>query len=201
MKQSIRSITARYVALPVDDVDTDQIIPARFLTTTQRTGLGANLFADWRRLPDNEANSGFVLDRPDAAGAQILVTGRNFGCGSSREHAVWALSGAGFRAVISSGFADIFRANALGNGLLPVQLDAGTVAGLIAAGAGELRIDLAEQLVTQDGRTIGTFPIDAFAKHCLMQGIDEMEYLLNLGAEIAVYEHALDVVPKELTLA
>ena len=103
--------------------------------------------------------------------------------------------------MISSGFADIFRANALGNGLLPVQLDAGTVAGLIAAGAGELRIDLAEQLVTQDGRTIGTFPIDAFAKHCLMQGIDEMEYLLNLGAEIAVYEHALDVVPKELTLA
>src|SRR6185503_3431006 len=200
-KEPIRTITARYVALPVDDVDTDQIIPARFLTTTQRTGLGAHLFADWRYLPGGEVNPRFVLNQGDAAGAQILVTGRNFGCGSSREHAVWALSGAGFRAVISPGFADIFRANALGNGLLPVQLDAGTVASLIADGAGELRVDLAEQIVMQNGRTIGTFPIDAFAKHCLMQGIDEMEYLLKLDREIGVYERALDVAPKELTPA
>ena len=192
MKEPIRTISARFVALPVDDVDTDQIIPARFLTTTQRTGLGAHLFADWRHRAGGGPNPEFALNRPDAAGAQILVVGRNFGCGSSREHAVWALSGFGFRAVISSGFADIFRANALGNGLLPVQLDADVVARLMAAGVGELRIDLAQQIVTQDGRTIATFPIDPFAKHCLMQGMDEMEYILSLDREIAAYERARD---------
>lgn len=184
MKAPLHTLVARFVTLRADDVDTDQIIPARFLTTTQRTGLGAHLFADWRGASD------FVLDRPEAAGAGILVTGRNFGCGSSREHAVWALADFGFRAIIAASFADIFRANALGNGLLPVQVDQDVVAALMAEGSGNLRIDLAEQIVMREERILARFPIDPFAKHCLMQGIDEMEYLLRLDPDIASYERA-----------
>jgi 3-isopropylmalate/(R)-2-methylmalate dehydratase small subunit len=188
MKDPINTITGSYVVLAADDVDTDQIIPARFLTTTERTGLGAHLFADWRNRPDGAPRSDFVLNSPEAAHARILVTGRNFGCGSSREHAVWALTGAGFRAVISSSFADIFRANALGNGLLPVQVDASVLEALTASGSGELSVNLEEQVVTQNGRVIARFPVDTFAKHCLVRGIDELEYLLNLEVEIIAYE-------------
>src|SRR5438477_11509824 len=124
MREPITAFTSRYVALPNDDVDTDQIIPARFLTTTQRTGLGEHLFHDWRYEANGTPKTSFVLNQPASTGARILVAGRNFGCGSSREHAVWALMGAGFSAVISPSFADIFRGNALGNGMLPVQVDA-----------------------------------------------------------------------------
>lgn len=188
MKERIHTLEARYVALPAADIDTDQIIPARFLTTTQRTGLGAHLFADHRRRTDARSGEPFPLDRDDARDARILVTGRNFGCGSSREHAVWALTGAGFRAVISAGFADIFRANALGNGLLPVQVDPAVADDLIADRSGTLRVDLERQTLSRDGRTLARFPIDAFAKHCLMHGIDEMDFLLGLDSPILSYE-------------
>jgi 3-isopropylmalate/(R)-2-methylmalate dehydratase small subunit len=196
MKEAMRTLVARYVALRADDVDTDQIIPARFLTTTERTGLGAHLFADWQRRADGTRESTFALNQPGAEGAQILVAGRNFGCGSSREHAVWALAGAGFRAVISSSFADIFRGNALGNGLLPVQVDAAVADELLASGSGELRIDVADQVVMRDDRVIARFPIDPFAKHCLMHGVDELQFLLNMSAQIAEYE-AREVRPSE----
>ncbi len=198
MKESIRILEARYVALAADDVDTDQIIPARFLTTTQRTGLGAYLFADWRERAAGAAGEPFPLDREEARDARILVTGRNFGCGSSREHAVWALTSAGFRAVISAGFADIFRANALGNGLLPVQLEPTIVVDLLAAGTATLSIDLEQQTVSRDGRVLAHFPIDAFAKHCLMHGIDELDFLLGLEARILAHEER---APAEASLA
>lgn len=198
MKEPIRTLVGRYVALRADDVDTDQIIPARFLTTTERTGLGANLFADWRRRGDGTPDPAFVLNQPGAEGAKILVAGRNFGCGSSREHAVWALTGAGFRAVISSGFADIFRANALGNGLLPVQVDPEIAAELLAAGSGELRIDVEEQVVIRGENVLARFPIDPFAKHCLMHGVDELEFLLNLSPQIAEFETRDEVAAHEI---
>ena len=194
MKEPIRTLSARFVALAADDVDTDQIIPARFLTTTQRAGLGAHLFADWRTRADGQPNPEFALNRHEARDARILVAGRNFGCGSSREHAVWALTDAGFRAVVSASFADIFRANALGNGLLPVQVDPAVATTLLESGAGELRIDLAEQVLSRDGQVIARFPIDPFAKHCLMQGIDELEYLQNLEVEVMGYELAHNVL-------
>lgn len=201
MKTPMRVFVARYVALRADDVDTDQIIPARFLTTTERTGLGANLFADWRRRADGTPDPSFVLNRPEADGATILVAGRNFGCGSSREHAVWALAGAGFRAVISSSFADIFRANALGNGLLPVQVDQDVAQALLADGRGELRIDLAEQVVIREQRVLARFPIDPFAKHCLMHGVDELQFLLNMDPEITRFESRAARVVEETAVS
>src|ERR687884_482882 len=130
--EPFRHLRSHTVVLPQDNVDTDQIIPARFLTTTERTGLGPHAFQDWRYRSDGTPDPEFPLNRPDAAGALVLVAGRNFGCGSSREHAVWALMDAGFRAVVSSDFADIFRGNALGNGLLPIEVDAATLAALMA---------------------------------------------------------------------
>ena len=187
----ITSFTASYTVLAADNVDTDQIIPARFLTTTERTGLGPFAFHDWRRRPDGTPNPDFALNRPEAQGAEILVAGRNFGCGSSREHAVWALLGAGFRAVVSAEFADIFRGNALGNGLLPIQVDAGIVARLAAAppgGRGALRVDLpAQRLVLPDGEAV-PFPIPPFARHCLVHGIDELDFLLDCAGSVQAYE-------------
>ena len=201
MKQPLRTLVSRSVALRVDDVDTDQIIPARFLTTTERTGLGAHLFHDWRyRAGSDEPNPEFILNRPEAQGAGILVAGRNFGCGSSREHAVWALAGAGFRAVISQSFADIFRANALGNGLLPVQVDAKIAAELLESPPDELRIDVNEQLLSRAGRVLAHFPIDSFAKHCLMHGIDELEFLLGAAPQIAAYESRVGTNAAEAAL-
>ena len=189
----IVAFAARYAVLPNENVDTDQIIPARFLTTTTRDGLGGAAFHDWRHRADGSPDPAFPLNRPEAAGAGVLVAGRNFGCGSSREHAVWALLGAGFRAVVSSEFADIFRGNALGNGLLPVQVAPDVLARLVAtppAPGAELRVDLAAQLLTLPDGTTAPFPVPPFAKHCLLHGVDELEYLLGLEASIAAYEGA-----------
>jgi 3-isopropylmalate/(R)-2-methylmalate dehydratase small subunit len=185
--------TSPYVVLPRDNVDTDQIIPARFLTTTTRSGLGAHAFNDWRYRADGTPDPDFVINRPEARGARVLVAGRNFGCGSSREHAVWALSGAGFEAIVSTEFADIFRGNALGNGLLPIQVDAATVSALIEAaqtGTPAVTIDPAAQTMTlPNGHAVG-FPIPAFAKHCLLAGLDELEFLLGARDEIEQFESA-----------
>jgi 3-isopropylmalate/(R)-2-methylmalate dehydratase small subunit len=159
------------------DVDTDQIIPARFLTTTSRDGLGENLFADWRYLPDGSDNPDFILNRPENRGRRILVADRNFGCGSSREHAPWALTDYGFRAVISSEIADIFRSNSLKNGLLPVIVDDETLDWLLAHPGAEVVIDVASSTLTlPDGRSV-SYPIDGFARYCLLEGIDQFGYL------------------------
>ncbi|MGH7636007.1 MAG: 3-isopropylmalate dehydratase small subunit [Gemmatimonadaceae bacterium] len=195
MKEPITTFTSHFVVLDADDVDTDQIIPARFLTTTKRTGLRDCLFFDWRYRPEGTPNPEFALNHPDAAGARILVTGRNFGCGSSREHAVWALTDAGFRAVISESFADIFRGNALGNGLLPIQVDSALRDELLRVPSAALTVDLATQALVRDGHTFAHFSIDPFAKLCLMRGMDELEYLLSAEARIAAYERTAAVTP------
>jgi 3-isopropylmalate/(R)-2-methylmalate dehydratase small subunit len=175
---------SQMVALPVNNVDTDQIIPARFLKTTSKTGLDEHLFSDWRQ----DAN--FVLNRPESRGRQILLAGDNFGCGSSREHAPWALTQWGFRAVISTSFADIFKQNSLKNSLLPIVVPQDVHAELFAAGDGVVRIDLAAQtLTTPGGRTV-EFPIDGFSKHCLLEGVDELGYILQHEARIATFEAA-----------
>ncbi len=182
------TLTSRVVPLPVNNVDTDQIIPARFLKVTGKTGLAANLFADWRYNSDGSVKPDFILNHPQAQGAQILLAGDNFGCGSSREHAPWALVDFGFRAVISTGFADIFRNNALKNGLLPIVVDVDTHRALFdvveEAPDAELAIDLAAQTVTlPTGQTV-LFPIDAFSKTCLLKGVDELGYLLGFMDKI-----------------
>ena len=188
-------LTSPVIVLLVDNIDTDQIIPARFLKVTDKTGLGANLFADWRYLPDGSPNPNFILNRSESQSAQILLTGNNFGCGSSREHAPWALLDYGFRAVISTSFADIFHNNALKNGLLPVVIDAEwhqVLIELFKPSPGlRLTIDLASQVLTlPDGRAVG-FPIDQFSKTCLLKGIDELYYLLGMEKQIAAYEQLL----------
>jgi 3-isopropylmalate/(R)-2-methylmalate dehydratase small subunit len=181
----LRSHTA---VLPVDNIDTDQIIPARFLTTTQRSGLGRHLFADWRLDAHKLAREDFPLNRPEAAGARILVAGRNFGCGSSREHAPWALLDYGFRAVISTKIADIFRNNALRNGLLPVVLAAEPHAWLIAHPGAEIVIDLeACEVRLPDGRD-AKFEVEPFARHCMLHGVDPLGWLLGLDEAIRRYE-------------
>jgi 3-isopropylmalate/(R)-2-methylmalate dehydratase small subunit len=187
------SFTSTYVVLPVDNIDTDQIIPARFLKTTERTGLGGALFYDWRHHGDGTPNEAFPLNQPAASSARVLVAGRNLGCGSSREHAVWALLGFGFRAVVSSEFADIFRGNALANGLLPIQLGAAAVDRLVAAarhGSPAVTVKLDTQTLIMPNGDAVTFPIAAFAKHCLLHGIDEMDFLLGAAGELAAYERA-----------
>ena len=185
--------TSSYVVLPRENIDTDQIIPARFLTTITRSGLGAHAFNDWRYHADGTPDPDFPINRPGAAGARVLVAGRNFGCGSSREHAVWALSGAGFQAVVSTEFADIFRANALGNGLLPIQVDAASIALLIDAahrGTPAVTVDPAEQRLTLPDGSVVSFPIPPFEKHCLLEGIDELEFLLGARDEVERFESA-----------
>ncbi len=175
------ALTARAVLLPRDDVDTDQIIPARFLTTTQRAGLGAHCFADWRYDAEGAPRPDFPLNRPESAGAAILVAGHNFGCGSSREHAPWALADCGFRAVIAGSFADIFRTNALKNGLLTVALgDAiGALhAQLAAAPDTPVRVDLEAQAVAWGPGAVHPFEIDAFSRRALLEGLDELGLLL-----------------------
>jgi 3-isopropylmalate/(R)-2-methylmalate dehydratase small subunit len=186
--EPIQSITSRTVVLPRTDIDTDQIIPARFLRTTSREGLGKQLFADWRYLPDGTPNPAFELNKPEAAGCKVLVGGRNFGCGSSREHAPWALLDHGLYAVISSEFADIFRSNALKNGLVPVVVDEATLQWLLANPGVEVTIDLATSTLRLPGGKSVTFPIEPFARFCLMQGVDQLGYLLLKEAEITAYE-------------
>jgi len=184
----VTRIQSRAVVLPVDNVDTDQIIPARFLVTTSRDGLAKALFADWRFDGEGRPKPGFVLNRPEAEGARVLVAGRNFGCGSSREHAVWALMAFGFEAVVSPAFADIFRANALKNGLLPVQVDEATHAALAAA-AGAVTVDVAEGTLAF-GERKASFPLEPFARHCLLNGQDELAFLLSQANEIDAFEKA-----------
>ena len=188
------TLTSRAVALPVNNVDTDQIIPARFLKATDKQGMGEHLFADWRYNADGSPRPDFMLNKPEAQGAQILLAGDNFGCGSSREHAPWALAGFGFRAVISTSFADIFRNNALKNGLLPIVVDAETHHTLFEMleeiPNAEITIDLASQTVTLPTGQAVTFPMDGFSKTCLLQGTDELGYLLGFEEQIAAYEAA-----------
>ncbi len=185
------TLTSRVVPLPVNDVDTDQIIPARFLKAIDKNGMGDNLFADWRYNPDGTPNAEFILNKPGSKGAQILLAGANFGCGSSREHAPWALTGCGFRAVISTSFADIFRNNALKNGLLPIIVDEGTHKLLFdlveEVPVAQFTVDLETQTLSFDGGSV-TFPIDPFNKTCLLNGVDELGYILGFEKEIAAYE-------------
>ncbi|MFM2289666.1 MAG: hypothetical protein RL684_2809 [Pseudomonadota bacterium] len=186
--QPITQIRSRTVAIPSSNIDTDQIIPARFLRTTTRDGLGKHLFSEWRYNADGSPKPDFVLNRPEAAGCQVLVAGRNFGCGSSREHAPWALLDQGFRAVISSEIADIFRSNSLKNGLLPIVLPVADVDALLAQPGIELVIDLASNSVTLPGGRQLPFQIEGFARYCLLNGVDELGYLLSQEAAIARYE-------------
>jgi 3-isopropylmalate/(R)-2-methylmalate dehydratase small subunit len=191
------SFSSKYVVLSSENIDTDQIIPARFLTTTERHGLGAFAFHDRRYDAHGNPRCDFALNAPTASGAAVLVAGRNFGCGSSREHAVWALMDAGFRAVVSESFADIFRANALGNGLLPIAVDKDVVRSLVdtvdagTPGSGAPRVvhvNINEQTLTlPEGRAIA-FAVPPFAKHCLIHGIDEMDFVLGASDEVAMYE-------------
>ena len=190
----VRKIVSRTVVLPNENVDTDQIIPARFLVTTSREGLGDALFADWRWEAPGKARPGFVLNAPEAQDARILVAGRNFGCGSSREHAVWALQAGGFDAVVSTAFADIFRANALKNGLVPVQVDEAAHARLVASAGAEVTVDVdAREISFAGGRA--PFPIESFARFCLLNGLDELAFLLSREREIAAFEAARGPAP------
>jgi 3-isopropylmalate/(R)-2-methylmalate dehydratase small subunit len=186
--EPIRVIQSRTVVLPRENVDTDQIIPARFLKVTDRTGLGKGLFTDWRYDASGAPRPEFVLNQPAAQGCRILVAGDNFGCGSSREHAPWALVDHGFQAVVSTRIADIFRSNALKNGLLPVVLDAQSHARLLAAPGAEVKIDLEAQTISLPGGGTASFAVDAFSRYCLMNGVDELGFLLSQGEAIAAFE-------------
>jgi 3-isopropylmalate/(R)-2-methylmalate dehydratase small subunit len=187
----IKQVRSRTVVLPIDDIDTDQIIPARFLTTTTKTGLGKSLFTDWRYNPDGTIREDFVLNSPDAQGAAILVAGRNFGCGSSREHAPWALLDFGIRAVISTEIADIFRNNALKNGLLPVILGAEDHRWLVEHPGIEVTVDLETQSVVLPGGRRIAFPIDGFSRYCLLHGLDQLGFLLENEPAIRAFEQRL----------
>ncbi|MCL5610981.1 MAG: 3-isopropylmalate dehydratase small subunit [Chloroflexi bacterium] len=186
------SLTSRVVAMSVNDIDTDQIIPARFLKATDKKGMGDNLFADWRYNADGSPKAGFVLNKPASKGAQILLAGDNFGCGSSREHAPWALTGFGFHAVISTSFADIFRNNSLKNGLIPIIVDEATHKMLFdlveEIPNAEFSVDLASQTLSFPNGSV-TFPIDPFNKTCLLNGTDELGYILGFEKQIAEFEN------------
>lgn len=187
---AVTSIRSRTVALPVANIDTDQIIPARFLTATSKAGFGKHLFADWRYDAAGNPKPEFVLNRPEAAGARILVAGRNIGCGSSREHAPWALQDFGFDAVVSTEFADIFRTNCLKNGLLPVVVDEQTHAWLLANPGAEITIDVASCTLTLPDGAAVKFPLEGFARYCLLNGVDELGFLLSKDAAIRAYERS-----------
>jgi 3-isopropylmalate/(R)-2-methylmalate dehydratase small subunit len=184
----VPTLTSRTVVLPTENIDTDQVYPGRFLTVTTSNGLGSRLFADWRYDREGRPRPDFPLNQLKPSAARVLVAGRNFGCGSSREHAVWALCDHGFRAVVSPSFADIFRRNALKNGLLTVTVDAETHARLLANPGAEVTIDLEARELTLPGGPRVAFPIEPFARHCLLAGLDEMEFLLAQQAAIAAYE-------------
>jgi 3-isopropylmalate/(R)-2-methylmalate dehydratase small subunit len=186
------TFTSRLAALPIDNIDTDQIIPARFLKTISKEGLDQNLFFDWRYDAAGIPNPDFILNKPEGRAAQILLAGDNFGCGSSREHAPWALTQYGFRAVISTSFADIFRGNALKNSLLPIVVPPAAHKALFEAAARDpavtVSVDLAAQKLTLPDGSAVTFPIDGFAKHCMLEGVDELGYILQQEETIAAYE-------------
>ena len=186
--EPVNQIRSKTVVLAIDDIDTDQIIPARFLTTTAKTGLGKNLFTDWRYHSDGSLRKDFILNAPQSAGAAVLVAGNNFGCGSSREHAPWALLDFGIRAVISTEIADIFRNNSLKNGLVPVIVGKEDHRWLVEHPGAEVTIDLeTTTLALPDGRRV-QFPIDRFARYCLMHGIDQLGFLLEHETAIAKFE-------------
>ncbi len=191
--EKLKHIQGTIVAIPVNDIDTDQIIPARFLKVTDKDGLGKAAFCDWRYQEDGVTpNPDFILNNPAYAGASVLIAGNNFGCGSSREHAPWALIGAGFKAVISTEFADIFRNNALKNGLLPIIVDEETQRQLFSLAEEDPSTSLsadveAQSLTLPDGRQI-QFPLDGFSKYCLLNGVDQLGYLLNLADEVGEFE-------------
>jgi len=190
--EPIKTFTSQIVALPINDIDTDQIIPANYLKVTDKSGLGEGLFYSWRYNADGSPKEDFVLNRPEARGAQVLIAGNNFGCGSSREHAPWALQGYGFKAVISTYFADIFKGNSLKNGLLPIQVDNDTYYQLVSMCEEDptttVTVDLANQrLILPGGQSVG-FPIEPFAKHCLLNGVDQMGFLIGEDDVIAAYE-------------
>jgi 3-isopropylmalate/(R)-2-methylmalate dehydratase small subunit len=192
---SFASFDARFIALPGDNVDTDRIIPARYLTTIDRVSVGQGLFTDWRASFDAASGNPFPLDTPQAAGAEVLVGGANFGCGSSREHAPWALLANGFRVVVSTRLADIFRANALKNGLLAVEIDPAAHARLMARQQGMITVDLpSRRLISEDGEVV-TFDIDPFARRCLLDGVDELGYLMAAMVAIESFERRQKVGP------
>lgn len=192
--EPFRKVTSRIILLSQDDIDTDQIIPARYLKVTSKTGLVEGLFAGWRYLKDGSPDPDFPLNNPANQGAQILLAGNNFGCGSSREHAPWALAGWGLRAIISTSFADIFRNNALKNGLLPVRLapeEHTQIYKIVSADPQvQATIDLEAQTIQVDKTVQYSFPIDDFNKTCLLEGIDSLEYLLRQADHIRAYEAA-----------
>jgi len=190
--ESFTTLNSKMVSVPTENIDTDQIIPAQFLKVTDKEGLGENLFFNWRYLADGSPNPNFILNQAQSKGAQILVAGDNFGCGSSREHAPWALMAHGFRVIISTSFADIFRNNALKNGLLPVIVDKDTYLQLQSLAEEDpdttITVNLPNQSVTlPDGRTVD-FPIDNFSKSCIVQGVDQLGYLQTHTEAIAAYE-------------
>ena len=185
----VDNFESQIVVLPIDNIDTDQIIPARYLKITSKEGLGEGLFQDWRyHKSDHSPIPDFPLNKPEAKGAHVLVTGDNFGCGSSREHAPWALTQYGFKAVISTSFADIFNGNSLKNGLLPIVVPADAHKELLASNLGHVKVDLAAQELTLPSGRVVKFPIDAFAKQCLLDGVDELGYMIQQEPAIAAYE-------------
>jgi 3-isopropylmalate/(R)-2-methylmalate dehydratase small subunit len=186
--EKVTRIQSPTVVMAQEDIDTDQIMPARYLTTTDKAGLGDAAFADWRYDKQGEPIADFALNQPGAKDANILVAGNNFGCGSSREHAPWGLVDFGFRAVISTQIADIFRSNSLKNGLVPVVVPAEIHAWLIDNPGATVTVDVESQTLSlPDGRSV-EFPLDGFSKHCLMEGVDQLGYLLNRDAEITQFE-------------
>ena len=185
-----RTLSSRSVVLRQTNIDTDQIIPARFLSTTERAGLGKNAFNDWRWQADGTPNPEFTFNQPQNAGRSILLAGRNFGCGSSREHAPWALTDLGLRAIVSSEIADIFRSNALKNGLLPIVLDEADVQELMQRPDDELTIDVAARELRTPAGKVYTFPLDGFSQTCLLEGVDQLGWLLGRVDEIERYEAA-----------
>ena len=200
MPQKITAFESRTVVLPIDNIDTDQIIPARFLKTISKDGLGDQLFYDWRYDASGAPKPDFVLNTDAARGCAVLVAGDNFGCGSSREHAPWALTQFGFKAVVSTSFADIFRNNSLKNGLLPIIVPKDAHARLLA-GPSQVKVDLAAQTLTLEDGTAIEFPIDAFSKMCLLEGLDELGFILKHEDAIAAYEAKRDITLDTRALA
>ena len=186
--QAIKKIRSRTVVMPSVNIDTDQIIPARFLTAITKDGLGKALFADWRYDAAGNVKPDFILNKPESNGCDILVAGRNLGCGSSREHAPWALQDYGFKAVVSTEIADIFRNNSLKNGLVPVVVDEATHQWLLANPGAEVEIDLETTTLNLPNGTKAKFPMEPFPRYCIMNGVDELGFILSKEAQIAAYE-------------
>ena len=184
----ITQFESQYVSMPVDNIDTDQIIPARFLKTISKAGLGDQLFNDWRYEADGSPKADFILNQPASKKRHILLAGDNFGCGSSREHAPWALTQYGFQAVISTSFADIFKGNSLKNGLLPIVVSKDVHAWLFANPESLVKVDLASQRVTTADGKSHEFAVDAFMKNCLLEGVDELGYILGQASAISAFE-------------